>query len=272
METTSHQIMEHKHPLVDAIVRIQVDDPSVWKPYSAYHLAECTFPIALQAVKKNHHQPLITDIGTGSGVLPILAKYMIPNAVCVGSDLNAAAVTTAKKNWELNGFARNEFTGVQANGIDQRMISLLRAQGGTDILIANLPQQPLVNGEDLTQLRRDHAAAWNVDPSRDPDGLGIFMSVMSNSHLIMREGGIAVVSASSKQNKARLTNFLNGLANEHKIRSWSIVSTTYFDIPESYDRHLITHWLAMEKRDGIQRIFPSKGTYQYAHYNVAMNY
>ena len=230
MENTS--IMTHENPLdPKQTVQIRVDDPSVWKPYSAFHLAEKTLPIARTIANRNNHIPMLADIGTGSGVLAILAKQVIPEAVCIGTDLNEHAVQTASQNWVLNGLPEHEFTGIVADGINATVKSIINTSGGVDVLIANLPQQPLINGEDLQALRETNSAGWNIDPSHDKDGLGIFMNVLANSHEVMKNGGGSSASASSKQNKVRITKFLNELHSLNKIRTRINIFTIRSDVP-----------------------------------------
>lgn len=266
----NNNILEYTNPLNESKLLI-VDAKTVWPPYSAFYLAKETFPIVIQ--HKNTPSPLIVDIGTGSGILAILAKQTIPGAFCVVTDLNPEAVELAKYNWHLNGLPDKYILGIVADGIDDNVITLLQNRGGADILIANLPQQPLLDRYDLENLRKTDASAWNVDPSHDPDGLGIFMKVVSNSHRIMKPDSIGIFSASSKQNIDRVSSFLDGLVEAKKINCWKIVSVNRFYIPPSYDPRLIKYWLEREKIDGVTRLFKGPdGNWQYDHYNIIVKY
>lgn len=269
----TRKIISHKNPVNSGQkVKIEVTDPSVWMPYSAFHLAEETLPLAKTVARRNNHSPIVADIGTGSGVLAILAKQVIPEAFLLGTDLNSHAVESARSNWKLNGLNDLELTTLVADGIDKNLVTLIDEHSGVDVLIANLPQQPLINGGDLASLRETNSAAWNIDPSRDPDGLGIFISVFSKSHQVMKSGGVAIASASSKQNKRRIKSFLNNLKTEGKIKNWELISATRFDVPGTYDSKLVEHWLEMEKSDGTQRLFEGTNGPQYEHYNLAIHY
>lgn len=268
-------IQEYKNSLTDGKVYIATSG-NVWPPYSAFHLAEKTFPLAKRTLQANNDKPpLIVDIGTGSGVLAIMAKQNFPNIHCLATDLNPEAVKLTKHNWILNNLPPDHLTTMEADGISSKLTQLLQTRGKADILLANLPQQPLVNSlDDLASLRKTNPAAWNIDPSRDPDGLGIFKSVLANAYQIMRRpGGIALVSASSKQNWARIKAFLNSLVGEQKAIGWSIVSETIFDVPRSYDPLLLEHWRKRQEQDGVPRIFVGpQGQPQYKHYNLIIYY
>lgn len=268
------QTKTHRHPLSGTEIQI-ADCENVWPPYSAFHLMQDCLPIATAVANRNGHQPKALDIGTGSGIIPIIAKQSIPNLAVIASDLNPNAALLAEHNWKLNGLMTGDLTTMVADGIDNDLVALCNAQGRVDVLFANLPQQPLVNGSNLAELRTHHAEAWNRDATRDVDGLGIFEAVLGRAHEVVVEGGVALVSASSKQNKPRLEAFLNSLVRSNHAKSWKYVSTTRFDVPKSYleDPHLIEHWLAREQQDQVPRIFYGEtGVPQYDHYNIQIDF
>lgn len=262
----------HTHPLMKKDVMI-ANAQTVWPPYSAFHLAEHVLPVANAVAHRNSHVPVFLDVGTGSGILPVMAKQYTPDAVVVATDLNPEATQLAEHNWKLNGLPPSDLTTMVADGMSEELLRMLAAQGGVDVMLANLPQQPLVNGSDLASLRETKAAAWNVDPSRDKDGLGIFMSVLSKAHAVMKDGGVALVSASSKQNKPRIVEFLNKEVEGNRAKGWEILSATRFDVPASYDPQIVDHWQALQAEDGVERLFMGPhGTPQYEHYNIAIHY
>lgn len=266
-------VTQHTHPLLVNREIAIANAGTVWPPYSAFHLAEHTFDIAEKVAHRNAHTPIMLDVGTGSGILPIMAKQFVSDAVFIATDLNADATRLAEHNWKLNNLTPSDLTTLVADGMSPELIRLAAAQGGVDVLLANLPQQPLVSNTDLPALREKNAAAWNVDPSRDPDGLGIFMSVLSDAHMVMKDGGVALVSASSKQNRPRIDAFLEAMVKRGDAKSWNVISTTRFDVPASYDREIVEHWRRMEQMDSVQRLFVGPNEQpQYDHYNIAINF
>lgn len=266
-------VTQHTHPLLVNQEIAIANAGTVWPPYSAFHLAERTFTLAEKVAHRNAHTPVMLDVGTGSGILPIMAKQFVPDAVFIATDLNAEATRLAEHNWKLNKLDPSHLTTMVADGMSPELVQLAAAQGGVDVLLANLPQQPLVSNKDLPALREKNAAAWNVDPSRDPDGLGIFMSVLSQAHMVMKEGGVALVSASSKQNRPRIDRFLNDMVQRGDAKSWDVVSATRFDVPASYDPEIVEHWRRMEESDSVQRLFAGPSAQpQYEHYNIAIHF
>lgn len=266
--------IEYINPVTRGKILIAVSS-NVWPPYSAFHFAKETFPLAKEKLQSNKsNPPLVVDIGTGSGVLAIMAKQAFLNVHCLATDLNPEAVRLTQHNWGLNNLPRNHLITMVADGISPELTQLLQSRGKADVLLANLPQQPLVNSlDELESLRKTNPAAWNIDPSHDPDGLGIFTSVLTKAHQIMKPGGIALVSASSKQNWRRIENFLNSLVVEQKAEKWNVVSEKFFDVPKSYDPRLLEHWREREKQDGVQRIFLGpQNQPQYIHYNLIIYY
>jgi len=187
-------------------------DGNVWSPYSAFYLAEETFPVVKERLEKKGNL-LCCDIGTGSGVLSILGGKYFPDSCWVVTDLNPQAVFTAENNWKINGLPDDRLASLVADGISDDLVNLARENGGFNFLVANLPQQPLVDGEELESLRQVSASAWNVDATRDPDGLGLFIRVVERLPDVMTSSGMAVLSASSKQNEPRWRNFLDRLIN-----------------------------------------------------------
>jgi len=167
----------------------------------------------------------------------------------------------------------DRLTPLVADGISDDLVNLARENGGFNFLVANLPQQPLVDGEELESLRQVSASAWNVDATRDPDGLGLFIRVVERLPDVMTSGGMAVLSASSKQNESRWRNFLNRLIDEGKLNQWEVISNQQFPLPESYDPRFIKHWLSLSEKDGVLRLkLGEDGKYYYTHYNLLLSF
>jgi methylase of polypeptide subunit release factors len=266
-------------------ILLYIDD-TVWPPYSAFTLYEDAKKRLEEMGKEGKDGELsILDIGTGTGILPILMQKSLPNCSVVVTDLNPSAVETAYINWMMNGGNPEKFHSVTGDGLSEEVVSKIQqhTNEGVGVVVANLPQQPLIDDLDgLATLRMSNPALWNIDPTRDPDGLGIFKAVVGNIHKVTKKGSLAFFSAASKQNFQRAREILDNLINEGKIESWEIIGERVFPVPDSYDRRLITHWLEREKQDGIKRIFTAEevksqfrikvpdGKYYYVHYNILL--
>lgn len=88
-------------------------------------------------------QTLLLDVGTGSGILSILAlKFGAKQAV--GTDLDPCAVEAVKENKEANGIRPKAFTMMIGNLITDKEIQDRVGYGCYDIVVANILADVLV--------------------------------------------------------------------------------------------------------------------------------
>ncbi len=85
----------------------------------------------------------ILDVGTGSGILGILALMFGAKRV-VGTDLDPCAVEAVRDNLEANGIAPEKFEMLTGNLITQREIQDRVGYGCYDIVAANILAEVLV--------------------------------------------------------------------------------------------------------------------------------
>lgn len=79
--------------------------------------------------RKLNQNPIILDIGTGSGCIAITVKNIFPEAEVYASDISEKALKIARKNAENNG--------VTINLIISHLLDNVNV--GPDLIIANLP-------------------------------------------------------------------------------------------------------------------------------------
>mgnify|MGYP001121389553 CR=1 FL=1 len=88
-------------------------------------------------------QTVLLDVGTGSGILSIVALKL--GAVrAVGTDLDPCAISASKENMEVNGIAEEQFTVIEGNLIVDRKIQELVGYGTCDMVVANILAEVLV--------------------------------------------------------------------------------------------------------------------------------
>ena len=88
-------------------------------------------------------QTLLLDVGTGSGILSILAlKFGAKQAV--GTDLDPCAVEAVKENKEANGIRPEAFTMMIGNLITDKEVQDRVGYGCYDIVVANILADVLV--------------------------------------------------------------------------------------------------------------------------------
>ncbi|MBU2490035.1 MAG: tRNA1(Val) (adenine(37)-N6)-methyltransferase [Proteobacteria bacterium] len=105
----------------------------------------------------------LVDLGTGCGVIPLLAAHRIPGLSAVGVEIQEDLAAIARQNVELNAMGdrvcvvRADFTALPAPGVPRR----------ADLVCANPPYRPLgqgnVNPHSQKALARHELAATLSD-------------------------------------------------------------------------------------------------------------
>lgn len=86
------------------------------------------------ALGKKIDQPVIIDIGTGSGVIAISIAKNLPNAKIIATDISQKALEVAKKNLKVH-YLTDRIIIVQANLLEE-------FKKAPDIIVTNLPYIP----------------------------------------------------------------------------------------------------------------------------------
>ena len=136
-----------------------------------------------------HAEPVICDVGTGSGCIAVTLLCELPNAHAVGVDKSAAAIEIAKLNARNHSVLdRIEFA------ISDCFNSLDASRYQFDMVVSNPPyvSEAMISG--LQREVRDHEPLVALSPG--PDGLAIIRRLLleapaflkNNGHLIMEIG------------------------------------------------------------------------------------
>ena len=88
-------------------------------------------------------ETVLLDVGTGSGILAILA-LMFGAKKAVGTDLDPCAVDAVRENMEANGISRDEFTMMIGNIITEKEVQDQVGYECYDIVAANILAEVLV--------------------------------------------------------------------------------------------------------------------------------
>ena len=98
--------------------------------------------IAIQtAARSQRHTKHILDLGCGSGILSIAAKYVFPSSRITAADYDKISVKTTIENWSLNQLPKRRFTAVHSDGFSHIN---LRNKQKFDLIIANILAKPLM--------------------------------------------------------------------------------------------------------------------------------
>lgn len=137
-------------------------------------------------------EPVVVDLGTGSGAIAVAVATEVPASRVVAVDVSPAAVRLATRNAEAAGAHMRVLLG------DVRDPMLLaELAGGVDVVVANPPYIP-PDAEPTQPEVRDH------DPDLalyggGPDGLDVPRAVLAAAARLLRVGGLLVVEHAEVQ-------------------------------------------------------------------------
>ncbi len=141
--------------------------------------------------------PLIVDLGTGSGILAVVAARERPGARVIATDVSRAALAVAERNAARHGvtsrlrFVSGDLYAALAGlGLEQRV----------DVLLSN---PPYIGDADLAGLApevRDHEPRAALTPG--PDGLAAHRRIAAGAPAFLAPGGHLIVEIGLGQSAA----------------------------------------------------------------------
>ena len=128
-----------KSPVPGGVFPICVDAAQAFG--SGTHATTKGCMIAIQtAARSQRHTKHILDLGCGSGILSIAAKYVFPSSRITAADYDKISVKTTIENWSLNQLPKRGFTAIHSDGFSH---TKLRNKRKFDLIIANILAKPL---------------------------------------------------------------------------------------------------------------------------------
>ena len=131
----------------------------------------------------------IADLGTGSGAILLALLSELPNAVGIATDINLAALRTARGNAERNGLAQ------RAHFVACDYASALSE--GFDLIVSNPPYIPSADIADLDIEVRAHDPLRALDGGRD--GYDAYRIIAPEAARLLAPGGALVVEVGHDQ-------------------------------------------------------------------------
>ena len=103
-----------------------------------------TTQLCIRQIKK-YVKPdtVLLDVGTGSGILSIVALKLGAKFAC-GTDLDPCAITAVKENMEVNGVEEDKYTVMLGNIIDDKAVQEAVGYEKYDMVVANILAEVLV--------------------------------------------------------------------------------------------------------------------------------
>jgi len=136
-------------------------------------------------------EPLIADLGTGTGIIAVSIVYEVPGAHAVAVDISEEALLLAEQNARKAGVA-DSITLVQADMLDG-----LADRGPFDAVISN---PPYIRTDDIRTLQpevRDHEPLEALDGG--PDGLAYLTVIADGVHRHIKPGGLLAMECEGDQ-------------------------------------------------------------------------
>jgi len=141
--------------------------------------------------------PLVVDLGTGSGILAVVAARERPGARVIATDVSRAALAVAERNAARHGVAaRLEFVA----GDLYAALDGLGLERRVDVILSN---PPYVGEADLAALApevRDHEPRSALTPG--PDGLAAHRRIAAGAPAFVAPGGHLIVEIGLGQSAA----------------------------------------------------------------------
>jgi len=135
-------------------------------------------------------EPLIADIGTGTGCVAVALAHRLPKARIVAVDISPEALETARGNATRLGVA---------DLVDFRLGDLLAPLAGLrpDLIVSNPPYIPTNDIAGLDPGVRDHEPALALDGG--PDGLRVIERLAEQALSLLAPGGRLLVEIGAGQ-------------------------------------------------------------------------
>lgn len=135
-------------------------------------------------------EPLIADIGTGTGCVAVALAHRLPKARIVAVDISPEALETARGNATRLGVA---------DRVDFRLGDLLAPLAGLrpDLIVSNPPYIPTNDIAGLDPGVRDHEPALALDGG--PDGLRVIERLAEQALSLLAPGGKLLVEIGAGQ-------------------------------------------------------------------------
>ena len=152
----------------------------VFRPWA---LTEELAVVALAELRTSQPQPIVLDVGTGSGAAALIVASERRDARVHGIDVSARAIRAARKNARSTNLSTVRFH--VGHLLDQVPMTMRQR---VDFVIANLPTDP----------RSDPTRAGGSEPlgaliGQGPDGLGLLRELADQAWSVLRPGGALVV-------------------------------------------------------------------------------
>jgi release factor glutamine methyltransferase len=149
------------------------------RPDSEWLVTECL------RLAKGMPEPLVLDVGTGSGCLAVAVAHRHKKAQVTAVDVSAEALTVARRNAERHKVAER-ITFLQGD-----LFAPVPAEGQFDFIVSNPPYIPSAEIATLAPDVRDHEPRLALDGGAD--GFAVFDRLVGGAANYLKPGGYLLV-------------------------------------------------------------------------------
>lgn len=169
------------------------------------------------AIHKIHSSELdiphikILDIGTGSGIIPLVLKKHFPQATVTSIDFSEKALETAKKN--------ADFHQLEINFIHADYLNLDLAQN-FDIIISNPPYIGIEEENEIADSVKEFEPTMALF-SPTSDALIFYRKIAEDTEKYLNNNGLLFLEINQKLGSETLELYTNNLSEAHLIKDLS---------------------------------------------------
>jgi len=143
------------------------------------------------AALKGVEEPLLVDVGTGSGCLAVACAHQLTKARVTAIDISPDALEVARKNAERHNLTdRIEF-------LEGDLLAPLADAPPFDAIVSNPPYIPTADVATLEPGVRDHEPALALDGG--PDGLEVVRRLIRQAAPLLKPGGHLILEIGTAQ-------------------------------------------------------------------------
>lgn len=150
---------------------------------------------ALRILADRPGQPMVVDVGTGSGAIAVSLARHVPPARVLATDLSEAVLSVARQNARRHQVSIEFLSGDLLESVPAALI------GQIDLITANLPYIPTAEIDTLSRVVK-------VEPrlalDGGPDGLALYRRLVPQARRFLHPGGHLLFEIGPGQGRAAL--------------------------------------------------------------------
>jgi release factor glutamine methyltransferase len=158
---------------------------------------ELLVEVALEVLRETRGAPLVCDVGTGSGCIPVALLHERTDARACGLDISTDALAVAARNAARHG------VGARLTLLASDCFGALDAEGAPktfDLITSNPPYIPESDMADLQREVREHEPRLALTPGGD--GLSIIRRLVAEASRHLDAGGHLLLEIGYDQHEA----------------------------------------------------------------------